>query len=1219
MTSVFNNLLVTSPNGGGIFFVHGGAIQKLDALDSTGLSVSGRRVLRGIQPSLVVLYQGTPMDINPTDIAFGDVHDVLIDGDSFYLVSTQGNEVVRFDAGAIEEERWTLPGEDDAWHVNCLAKWNGRLVFSAFGEFSLHREYKGATKDQGFVQDLRSGERLITGLSQPHSLFPHGQNLMVANSGEMALQEYAADGSLLRSMSFDGYVRGVSVSGGCIFVGLSRSRNLPQAEAQTASLVALDAVTWDEIARLSLPTNEVYDVHAVEAREASHVVALIAAHSSAILSSIITDKSERLRDLNVELRHLERERDSLGVALEQINAVETRLMKAIEQREEIAGARNSSTFAASLDALAASVDTARTELQGEHARQIAGLMSLVSDLESRAGDMHDELLAKLDHATALQSRISQLEGEHARQIAGLMSLVSDLESRAGDMHDELLAKLDHATALQSRISQLEGEHARQIAGLMSLVSDLESRAGDMHDELLAKLDHATALQSRISQLEGEHARQIAGLMSLVSDLESRAGDMHDELLAKLDHATALQSRIRQLEGELSAGKEALSAEANRAEALKDKVRDLEAALAVQSEEFDVLQQEFSRVEGGVEASLQRMSDLEAELQLVYGSRSMQLTRPLRSAAAAVRRVIQSAGPGVRAFGYLLARPGRYLGLAKGKSVGEVLTLTRGFLSRGGPEPAAPQPVRFDLRSPAGPVVILTTRHCEYIAREMHGALARVGIASEIIFEQPAGGYVDVPHFVICPHMFPVLPGFYVAFQMEQSVSSRWFTEDYMGRLENSFAIFDYSTRNISFLKEKGLSLKQVYYLPVGHLPDLSANPRPAADADEYDVVFYGDASNERRRAYLQELRKYCRIRVVSEVFGEELYSILAGAKLVVNIHYYAGALMETTRVWECLSLGKLVVSERSTDMEDHGELEGLVDFVEIDDIPAMVRRVRYWLEHGSEREERVRANEAALADYFNRFDYFFYRFLLATDNISFDEFWRESGHKYRLESDRLCLNLPEYTDRSRDFARDNHYGFTLFPGLRHSKGWLGCAMSYKYMIMLAREHGLDRVTICEDDVEFPADFEEACASIDAYLSSPDVRWDIFSGLMADLHRDAKILAVDEHEGRSFVTTNRLISTVMNIYSPGVFDTIVNWDETNRDVETNTIDRYLEARRALKVIVTEPFLVGHKEEQHSTIWGFQNTQYADLIAASSQLLKEKVRKFRARRGLHRGKR
>ncbi|QOD91381.1 DUF4915 domain-containing protein [Lysobacter sp. CW239] len=1127
MTSVFNNLLVTSPNGGGIFFVHGGAIQKLDALDSTGLSVSGRRVLRGIQPSLVVLYQGTPMDINPTDIAFGDVHDVLIDGDSFYLVSTQGNEVVRFDAGAIEEERWTLPGEDDAWHVNCLAKWNGRLVFSAFGEFSLHREYKGATKDQGFVQDLRSGERLITGLSQPHSLFPHGQNLMVANSGEMALQEYAADGSLLRSMSFDGYVRGVSVSGGCIFVGLSRSRNLPQAEAQTASLVALDAVTWDEIARLSLPTNEVYDVHAVEAREASHVVALIAAHSSAILSSIITDKSERLRDLNVELRHLERERDSLGVALEQINAVETRLMKAIEQREEIAGARNSSTFAASLDALAASVDTARTELQGEH--------------------------------------------------------------------------------------------ARQIAGLMSLVSDLESRAGDMHDELLAKLDHATALQSRISQLEGEHARQIAGLMSLVSDLESRAGDMHDELLAKLDHATALQSRIRQLEGELSAGKEALSAEANRAEALKDKVRDLEAALAVQSEEFDVLQQEFSRVEGGVEASLQRMSDLEAELQLVYGSRSMQLTRPLRSAAAAVRRVIQSAGPGVRAFGYLLARPGRYLGLAKGKSVGEVLTLTRGFLSRGGPEPAAPQPVRFDLRSPAGPVVILTTRHCEYIAREMHGALARVGIASEIIFEQPAGGYVDVPHFVICPHMFPVLPGFYVAFQMEQSVSSRWFTEDYMGRLENSFAIFDYSTRNISFLKEKGLSLKQVYYLPVGHLPDLSANPRPAADADEYDVVFYGDASNERRRAYLQELRKYCRIRVVSEVFGEELYSILAGAKLVVNIHYYAGALMETTRVWECLSLGKLVVSERSTDMEDHGELEGLVDFVEIDDIPAMVRRVRYWLEHGSEREERVRANEAALADYFNRFDYFFYRFLLATDNISFDEFWRESGHKYRLESDRLCLNLPEYTDRSRDFARDNHYGFTLFPGLRHSKGWLGCAMSYKYMIMLAREHGLDRVTICEDDVEFPADFEEACASIDAYLSSPDVRWDIFSGLMADLHRDAKILAVDEHEGRSFVTTNRLISTVMNIYSPGVFDTIVNWDETNRDVETNTIDRYLEARRALKVIVTEPFLVGHKEEQHSTIWGFQNTQYADLIAASSQLLKEKVRKFRARRGLHRGKR
>lgn len=1114
MISVFNNLLVTSPNGGGIFFIHGGVVQKLDALDSTGISVSGRRVLRGIQPSLVVLYQGTPIDINPTDLAFGDVHDVLIDGEAFYLVGTQGNEVVRFDAGAIEEGRWTLPGEDDAWHVNCLAKWNDRLVFSAFGEFSLHREYKGATKAAGFVQDLLTGERLISGLSQPHSLCPMAGNLLVANSGEMELQEYAPDGALVRSRSFDGYVRGVCVADGCVFVGLSRSRNLPQAEAQTAILLALDAATWQEVARLSLPANEVYGIHAVEAAEAPFVISAIAAHSSAILNSIIMDKSERATSLEAEVRRLESESGNLRTALEQVGEVEARLLKAIGQRERVAEASQASTFALSLDALASSLDATREELKGEHARQISGLMSLVTDLEGRALDMHQGLMARLDQTAALQSRISQLE-----------------------------------------------------------------------DEVAAAAELKDVATGRIRTLESAVA--------------------------------ATQSRISQLEGEVAAAAESEDVAAGHIRALESEIAELESVLAARLQELGVLQADHARVEGELEASRQREGELAAELQLVHGSRSMRLTHPLRSLGAAARRMLQGAGPGVRACAHLLGRPRRYLGLARGKPPREVLALARGFLGRGGPKPVVPEPVRFDLRSAAGPIVILTTHHCEYIARGMRGALERVGIDAEIIFERPASGYADVPHFVICPQMFPVLPGFYVAFQMEQSVSSRWFTDDYMSRLENSFAIFDYSTRNISFLKDKGLSLKQVYYLPVGHLPGLSASLPPGADTHDYDVVFYGDANNERRQAYLNELRKHCRVRVVSEVFGEELYRILSGAKLVVNIHYYAGALLETTRVWECLSLGKLVVSERSTDMEDHGELQGLVDFVDIDDIPAMVDRVRYWLGHEPEREDRVLANQAAITAGFNRFDYFFYRFLLATDNISFDEFWREAGHKYRLQSDRLCLNLPEYTDRSLDFARDNHYGFSLFPGLRHGKGWLGCAMSYKYMVMLAREHGLDRVTICEDDVEFPADFEAACTSIDAYLSAPGVRWDIFSGLMADLHRDAKILAVDQHEGRTFVTTNRLISTVMNIYSGGVFDTIVNWDETNRNVETNTIDRYLESKRALKVVVTEPFLVGHKEDQHSTIWGFQNTQYADLIAASSELLREKIGRFQARRGSRRG--
>ncbi|VTN10213.1 Uncharacterised protein [Raoultella terrigena] len=50
------------------------------------------------------------------------------------------------------------------------------------------------------------------------------------------------------------------------------------------------------------------------------------------------------------------------------------------------------------------------------------------------------------------------------------------------------------------------------------------------------------------------------------------------------------------------------------------------------------------------------------------------------------------------------------------------------------------------------------------------------------------------HIVVCPQMFKQLPKHYIAFQMEQSVNSRWFTEEYFARLNNAVAIFDYSLK-----------------------------------------------------------------------------------------------------------------------------------------------------------------------------------------------------------------------------------------------------------------------------------------------------------------------------------------------------------------------------------------------------------------------------------------
>jgi hypothetical protein len=241
----------------------------------------------------------------------------------------------------------------------------------------------------------------------------------------------------------------------------------------------------------------------------------------------------------------------------------------------------------------------------------------------------------------------------------------------------------------------------------------------------------------------------------------------------------------------------------------------------------------------------------------------------------------------------------------------------------------------------------------------------------------------------------------------------------------------------------------------------------------------------------------------------------------------------------------------------------------------------------------------------DQFDYFFYRFLLATDNISFEEFWHLAGHKAELPSNTVCLSLPEYVERAEEFARDNRFGFSVFPGLRHTQSWIGCAMSYKFLIMLARQQGLRQITICEDDVGFPPDFEVRWRDIQECLNDSDITWDIFSGLIASLDKDVDVLGLYKFRNQQFAVINKLMSMVFNVYSERVYDTIAHWDENNHDVTTNTIDRYLQRQGVLNILTVDPFLVGHKESQQSTIWGVENTHYIDLIKASNQLLKEKI--------------
>jgi hypothetical protein len=154
--------------------------------------------------------------------------------------------------------------------------------------------------------------------------------------------------------------------------------------------------------------------------------------------------------------------------------------------------------------------------------------------------------------------------------------------------------------------------------------------------------------------------------------------------------------------------------------------------------------------------------------------------------------------------------------------------------------------------------------------------------------------------------------------------------------------------------------------------------------------------------------------------------------------------------------------------------------------------------------------------------------------------------------------------------------------------------------------------ICEDDVIFPLDYDQKLNKIIDHLQATEIKWHIFAGIIAHLHDDTKIIDVREIDGIEYVYIDKMTSMVMNIYSRSGMELISNWDETNIDAETNTIDRYVESAEDLVVVTTVPFLVGYAEEQQSTLWGFENSQYTSLIKASEELLAKKVAEFKRNR-------
>ena len=443
--------------------------------------------------------------------------------------------------------------------------------------------------------------------------------------------------------------------------------------------------------------------------------------------------------------------------------------------------------------------------------------------------------------------------------------------------------------------------------------------------------------------------------------------------------------------------------------------------------------------------------------------------------------------------------------------------------------------------------------------------------------------------------------------MEQTVSDRWFGQENMQKLKKSLLVMDYSLNNISYLNQH-FPLSHIYYTPISPI-DLASE---SSHDHEYDVLFYGDTNNDRRKVYLEALEKRFKVKIINNAFGEDVWHAIRKAKVVINIHYYESALLETTRLYECLSNHALVISEKSSDFEQHTDLADLVDFVEIGDVEHMLTRIQYWKDHTEAYlEQKNRIKQYVQKDQ-NIFNFYFYRVLLSLELIDFNTLYQLTNQTWNPTSNFWCLGLPESTERQAEFHKEQNKIPTIwsFPGIRHKTPWIGCGLSYKYMLRYARDHQWNNISICEDDVLFPDDIQKKLEDIHHVLDDKSLNWDIFSGHVTNLHPEADIRLLSKNQLTNYVLLNKTTGTVFNIYHQPVYDYLLRWDEKNQDLKTNAIDRYIENKPDLKVITTLPYLVGHKEDICTTLWDrkhFSSFSYNDMTLNSIKAIQDKISK------------
>ena len=182
-----------------------------------------------------------------------------------------------------------------------------------------------------------------------------------------------------------------------------------------------------------------------------------------------------------------------------------------------------------------------------------------------------------------------------------------------------------------------------------------------------------------------------------------------------------------------------------------------------------------------------------------------------------------------------------------------------------------------------------------------------------------------------------LPKLFIAVQTEQD-GSKYMTDSYLLKLRKAALVWDFSPKHVTKLKRHGL--QNVLYFRMRIPLEIFVRETKAFHRhfqsgvhQDIDVLFYG-AKNGRRCAIQKLLQKNKITNVFRyyDLFYDEREKLISRAKIVLNIHYFEDASLETHRVEYLCARGKCILSERSADPGLDREYSDSILFCDIDNI-----------------------------------------------------------------------------------------------------------------------------------------------------------------------------------------------------------------------------------------------------------------------------------------------